>query len=148
MQHRCSGCGTKGPCSHALDACDVDIAEVGCSSHPEPTGRPPVCRDSQAQSDEAVASLVASMTVAGARRAAGSDGLAIGSGVGSGAGTRAAGAAGTLGASGRSTYPTAGTDVIFPGPEPSISSLRRMWLMCERSAFASPPSLPHTYVQR
>src|SRR2546425_4887737 len=105
MQHRCSGCGTNaGPCSHALDACDVDIAEVGCSSHPEPTGRPPVCRDSQAQSDEAVASLVASMTVAGASWAAGSDGRATGIGVAAGPdGARAGVSAATLVASGRST---------------------------------------------
>src|SRR2546428_7277887 len=117
MQHRCSGCGTNaGTCSQALDACDVDIADVGCSSHPEPTGRPPVCRDSQAQSDEAVASLVASMTVAGARRAAGSDGLAIGSGVGSGAGTRAAGAGGALGAPGGRPGPPAGPPGVFSRP--------------------------------
>src|SRR5205823_1821169 len=50
----------------------------------------------------------------------------------------------------RKMYPTAGTEEIVPGTSPPTptSSFRRRWLMWERSAFASPPALPHTYVYK
>jgi len=88
---------------------DIDIAEVGCSSHPEPTE----IRSARAYPYDAGASRGAASRGEVAFIITGASGRLV------------AGVAGSTceRGAGRKTYPTAGTEVIVPGTWPPTSSL-------------------------